>query len=154
MSFNQAELKALNTILVEEATHIGDDIHRDTVHQSIWMDLIKKEQFADGQGFDRQTLIYDRALPTTDQAGDNVGVQWGSMAIRETNDTFDKSIMNQPLAGAVNTFAGADAADPAGGEAIGSETTDGTDIKSYVRFSRRLKPFSIIFLVYCSPPPW
>ena len=63
---------AIDTILAEEANRIGSDIHKRVTHTSPWIDLVKKSPFPDGMGYRMTTLIYDRALPTTDAAGDTM----------------------------------------------------------------------------------
>ena len=114
-------LTAIDAALVQEAGRIGADIHRRTLHTSAWMDLIKQTPFPEGMGYTQQTLIYDRALPTTDSTGNSAGVTWANIAITETSDTLGTSLTgstqpNQPLAKAADQFAGdrgGDTANPA-----------------------------------------
>lgn len=143
MSFqNNADtaLTAIDAALVQEAGRIGADIHKRTLHTSAWMDLIKQSPFPDGMGYTQQTLIYDRALPTTDSTGNNSGVTWGSIAVTETSDTLGTSqtIGSQPLAKAAKQFAGDRGAD------INDDNTAPTDdARSYINFSRKLKPYTL-----------
>jgi hypothetical protein len=133
-------LTAIDAALVQEAGRIGADIHKRTLHTSAWMDLIKQSPFPDGMGYTQQTLIYDRALPTTDSTGNNSGVTWGSIAITATSDTLGTSqtIGSQPLAKAAEQFAGDRGAD------INDDNTAPTDdARSYINFSRKLKPYTL-----------
>jgi len=133
-------LTAIDAALVQEAGRIGADIHKRTLHTSAWMDLIKQSPFPEGMGYTQQTLIYDRALPTTDSTGNNSGVTWGSIAVTETSDTLGTSqtIGSQPLAKAAKQFAGDRGAD------INDDNTAPTDdARSYINFSRKLKPYTL-----------
>jgi len=133
-------LTAIDAALVQEAGRIGADIHKRTLHTSAWMDLIKQTPFPEGMGYTQQTLIYDRALPTTDSTGNNSGVTWGSIAITATSDTLGTSqtIGSQPLAKAAEQFAGDRGAD------INDDNTAPTDdARSYINFSRKLKPYTL-----------
>lgn len=133
-------LTAIDAALVQEAGRIGADIHKRTLHTSAWMDLIKQSPFPEGMGYTQQTLIYDRALPTTDSTGNNSGVTWGSIAITATSDTLGTSqtIGSQPLAKAAEQFAGDRGAD------INDDNTAPTDdARSYINFSRKLKPYTL-----------
>jgi hypothetical protein len=75
---------AINEILTQEANRIGSDIHRQTLGMSPWMDLIRKSEFVDGLGYQRNVLIYDRALPLNDGSNtgtfDVLGLNWANMA--------------------------------------------------------------------------
>ena len=53
---------AIETVLAEEANRIGSDIHKQTLHTSPWIDLIKKSTFPDQSGAFLTTLIYDLAV--------------------------------------------------------------------------------------------
>ena len=64
-------LTAIDTVLVEEANRIGQDIHKRTLHTSPWIDLVKQTAFPDGMGFQLTTLVYDRAISTSDTAGNS-----------------------------------------------------------------------------------
>ena len=133
-------LTAIDAALVQEAGRIGADIHKRTLHTSAWMDLIKQSPFPDGMGYTQQTLIYDRALPTTDSTGNSQGVSWGNIAITATSDTLGTSqtIGSQPLAKAAEQFAGDRGAD------LNDDNTAPTDdARSYINFSRKLKPYTL-----------
>jgi hypothetical protein len=75
---------ALNHILTQEANRIGQDIYQFTLHQSPWLDLIKKGTFPEAMGYQLNTLIYDRALPQNDGANtgtfDALGLNWTGVA--------------------------------------------------------------------------
>lgn len=53
----------LNTIFSEEADHIDREIHGYMLHTSPWLDLSSRGEFASGNGYRANSLIYDRALP-------------------------------------------------------------------------------------------
>ena len=71
---------AINNIFAEEADHIDKEILGYTIHSSAWIDLSPRGEFASGNGFRANSLVYDRALPqyestpgngTFDQLGAN-----------------------------------------------------------------------------------
>jgi len=80
-------ITAIDAALVQEAGRIGADIHKRTLHTSAWMDLIKQSPFPEGMGYTQQTMIYDRALPTTGTDGNSAGVNWHDIAITETSSS-------------------------------------------------------------------
>ncbi len=89
---------ALNFVLTQEANRIGQDIHRLTLHQSPWVDLIKKGTFPDGYGFQLNTLVYDRALPQNDGSNTGtfnvLGLNWASVsssALAADNSTLNSA---------------------------------------------------------------
>ena len=133
-------LTAIDAALVQEAGRIGADIHKRTLHTSAWMDLIKQSSFPEGMGYTQQTMIYDRALPTTGTDGNTAGVNWHDIAITETSSTLNTSqtIGDQPLAGAAKQFAGNN-----GGDAASPATDLAQDQRSYINFSRKLKPYTL-----------
>ena len=53
----------IDYVLTQEANRIGSDIHKATLHQSPWLDLVKQTTFPDGMGYTLNTLVYDLALP-------------------------------------------------------------------------------------------
>lgn len=126
-------LTLIDAALVQEAGRIGADIHKRALHTSPWTDLIKQTAFPEGMGYTQQTMIYDRALPTTDSTGNNSGITWGDIAVTETSDTLNTSLTvgNQPLAKSVKQFAGD----------RGDNTASST--RSYINFSRKLKPYTL-----------
>jgi len=125
---------SIDSILTQEANRIGQDIHRRTLHVSPWMDLIKQTSFPDGMGYKLGTMIYDRALPVTTANGSTLAVSsansWqevgGSVA---DNTVTDTSSVDQLIAGSRDTFIGA-----------GSDNANG---KSFIRFARQLKQYSL-----------
>tara|TARA_R110000772_G_scaffold2190_2_gene7559 strand:- start:648 stop:2024 length:1377 start_codon:yes stop_codon:yes gene_type:complete len=143
MSFNLAAdtgLTAIDAALVQEAGRIGSDIHQRTLHTSAWMDLIKQSPFPDGMGYTQQTMIYDRALPTTAVAGNSTGVNWHDIAITQSSDTLNSSVLTgtQPLAKASKQHAG-----PSGGDLDGDGDLTDQDTRSYINFSKKLKPYTL-----------
>ena len=91
-------LTAINTILAEEANRINQDIYNRTLHTSPWLDLMKQSTFPDGMGYQLTTLIYDRAIPTTDSAGNTAGVTWSALGTLNSGaNNFTTSDLNQPL---------------------------------------------------------
>jgi hypothetical protein len=132
-------ITAIDAALVQEAGRIGADIHKRTLHTSAWMDLIKQSPFPEGMGYTQQTMIYDRALPTT-SIGGSQGVNWHDIAITETSSTLNQSqlVGDQPLAGAANQFAGNN-----GGDTASPATDLAQDQRSYINFSRKLKPYTL-----------
>lgn len=133
-------LTAIDAALVQEAGRIGADIHKRTLHTSAWMDLIKQSSFPEGMGYTQQTMIYDRALPTTGTDGNTAGVNWHDIAITETSSTLNTSqtVGSQPLEGAAKQFAGNN-----GGDAASPATDLAQDQRSYINFSRKLKPYTL-----------
>jgi hypothetical protein len=87
---------AINELLSQESNRIGSDIHRQTLGMSPWMDLIRKSEFADGLGYQRNVLIYDRALPLNDGSNtgtfDVIGLNWANLASSAL--TSDNSALN------------------------------------------------------------
>jgi len=130
---------AINTILAEEANRINQDVYTRTLHTSAWMDLMKQTAFPDGMGYQLSTLVYDRAIPTTDSAGDTAGVNWSALGtLNAAANAFDTSDLGQPLK---------DAAD----DVQGGRGTGATDNRSYVQFSKQLKKYNIDRAVIESP---
>ena len=134
------QLTAIDAAFVQEAGRIGADIHRNIIHTSPWVDLTKQTAFPDGMGYQQQTLIYERALPTKTAAGNSIGVNWYDAAIQETTTTLDVPVGTgkQPLAGATNQNAGAWGGD------LNSPATDLTnDVRSYINYAKKLKPYHL-----------
>lgn len=136
--FLQGSTTAINTILAEEANRIGADVHKQMLHTSPWIDLVKKSAFPDGMGYQLTTLIYDRSLPTTDAGGDAVGLNWHSVGGQQTSgNDFNVSLTNQPLEDAANNVQG-----PNG---------SGGDHRNYINFSKKLREYSIKRAIIESP---
>ena len=133
-------ITAIDAALVQEAGRIGADIHKRTLHTSAWMDLIKQSPFPEGMGYTQQTMIYDRALPTTGTDGNSTGVNWHDIAITETSSSLNTSetVGTQLLSGAAKQFAGNN-----GGDAASPATNLAQDQRSYINFSRKLKPYTL-----------
>jgi len=124
---------AIETVLAEEANRIGSDIHKQTIHTSPWIDLIKKTTFPDQSGAFLTTLIYDRAVPVSAAAGSTTsgqpGADWTDVSASETTGTFGQSTLDQPL--------------PAGdvmSTEVGPSVAAGT---SYVHFGKKLKQYQL-----------
>jgi hypothetical protein len=125
---------AIDTILTQEANRIGQDIYRRTLHTSPWMDLIKQTAFPDGMGYTLGTLIYDRALPTSNGStgvGPNstLGASWISVGGSGASSIEPASTVDQILTGAQDTNIGA-----------GTNYNNG---KTFIGFSRQLKQYSL-----------
>lgn len=135
---------AIDTILAEEANRIGADIHKRVTHTSPWIDLIKKSAFPDGMGYKLTTLVYDRALPTTDAVGDTLGTNWDDVGLVAAANEFDASMLDQPIADAADQVQGANGP---GGTNLG---TSG-DRRNYVNFSKVIKQYNIKRAVLESP---
>lgn len=135
---------AINTILAEEANRIGSDIYSRTLHTSPWLDLTKQSAFADGMGYQQTTLVYDRAIATTDVGG---GTAAGSGAwtnvgtLNAGANNFGASDSNQPLKDAADSVQG-----PSGG--VDGTTTDN---RSFVQFNKQLKKYNLERAVIESP---
>ena len=80
-------LAEIEHVLTSEASRIGSDIHKQTLHTSPWLDLIKKSTFPSGMGYQISTLVYDRSLPVGKRVGDThlgsseqtPGVNWTTL---------------------------------------------------------------------------
>ena len=137
---------AINTILAEEANRIGKDIYSRTLHTSPWLDLTKQSAFPDGMGYQQTTLVYDRAIATTTEAGGTAGVNWNAVGNQFTasdNATGDTDDALKDAQGGRGT-----------GEVLnssGAVTTAGSDKRSFVQFSKKLKPYSLQRAVIESP---
>jgi len=146
-------ITALNTVLAEEANRMNKDIYTRTVHMSPWIDLIKQETFPEAMGYQLTTLVYDRAIPTTGTNGNTAGVNWHNIALTEASNSFNTSLATgrNPLASATKQLAG-----PSGGDMEPDndfDSSDGAsgDIRSYINFSRQLKPYVLNRAVIESP---
>ena len=142
-NFNLANgTTAINTILAEEANRIGSDIYSRTLHTSPWLDLTKQSAFADGMGYQQTTLVYDRAIATTDAAGGTAAGSgaWTNVGTLNANANFTAS-SNQPLK---------DTAASAQGAAGGVDGTT-TDNRSFVQFNKQLKKYNLERAVIESP---
>ena len=133
-------LTLINTALVQEAYRIGKDVHKRTLHVSPWISLTKQSAFQDGMGHTQMTMIYDRALPTTDTTGNTRGVTWHALANLEASQTLTNTIQGvQPLVGATESTVG-----PSG-------NTSAANTRSYLNLARKLKSFSLKRAVIESP---
>jgi len=124
---------AIDTLLTQEANRIGPDIHRRTLHVSPWLDLIKKTPFPEGMGSTLGTLIYDRALPTTDTAGNTLGTTWVAVGGDAAASKVTTSTRDQMFIGATDTN-------------VGPQTS-----KGYIQFAREFKQYSLKRAIVESP---
>lgn len=132
-------LTAINTILAEEANRIGQDIYRRTLHTSPWMDLIKQSAFPDGMGYQLTTMVYDRSIPVTGTGTNVAGVNWSSVGnLNASANLFNMSSQGQLLKDA--------ASDAQGGRGTGS-----ADKRSFIKFTKQLKPYTLDRAVVESP---
>jgi hypothetical protein len=143
MSFNlDAGITAVNTILAEEANRIGSDIYSRTLHTSPWLDLTKQTSFADGMGYQQTTLVYDRAIATTEAGGSTVGANWSDLGtLSSGGNQFDTSLSGanaQPL-------------DDAADDVQGGRGTGSADKRAFVQFGKQLKKFNLQRAVIESP---
>lgn len=130
---------AINTILAQEANRIGSDIYSRTLHTSPWLDLTKQSAFPEGMGYQQTTLVYDRAIALNDAdqgdpaAPDTIGARWN-----DVSGTFAATAL-----GSGNLVDGAE--DATGGRG------DGSDDRSFVKFTKKLKSFKLERAVIESP---
>lgn len=131
-------LTALDTIMAQQANVIGPQVYRDTLHVSPWLDLFPQSGFPENQGYQLTTLIYDRSIPTKDTAGSNAGVKWANLAVLQSGNALNspRKEGQQPLDGATNQTAG-----PFGGDDDGDGSITDNDTRSFVRFTKKLKPY-------------
>ena len=143
MSFNLGNGEAvINTILAEEANRIGSDIYSRTLHTSPWLDLTKQTAFADGMGYQQTTLVYDRAIATSDSSGGAAGARWNDISSLQSNaPTFGTSTSEQPLDDTAEGVQGG----------RGSAALSPTDQRSYVQFKKQLKSYKLQRAVIESP---
>jgi len=130
---------ALDTILAQQANVIGKQVYQNTLHVSPWLDLMPQTAFPEGLSYQLTTLVYDRSIPTRDTAGNSAGMYWSDLATLQGSNQFDTRVKegSQPLADATNQTAG-----PFGGDTDGDgDITD--DARSYIRFSKQLKPYNL-----------
>ena len=97
---------AIDVILTQEANRIGQDIHRQTLHTSPWLDLIKQSTFPEGMGYSLNTLVYDRALPLKAQGINlsetsvGVGANWEALGTTHATSVNGYSANQQDQQGA------------------------------------------------------
>ena len=143
MSFNATNdtgLTLINTALVQEAFRIGKDVHKRTLHVSPWISLTKQSAFQDGMGHTQMTMIYDRALPTTDTSGNTRGVAWHSLAnLEDAANTSSVIQGHQPLAGTTTSTVG------------NNGNTSAAEARSFLNLARKLKSFSLKRAIIESP---
>tara|TARA_R100000329_G_scaffold3197_2_gene4741 strand:- start:674 stop:1999 length:1326 start_codon:yes stop_codon:yes gene_type:complete len=135
---------AIETVLAEEANRIGADIHRQTIHTSPWMDLIRQTTFPDQSGGFLTTLVYDRAIPVSAAGGSTgtptagqVGADWTNVAASEGSGTLGTSTLDQPLPNG-DTMA----------TEVGPNVVAGT---SFVHFGKKLKQYQLARAAIESP---
>jgi len=130
---------AINTILAQEANRIGSDIYNKTLHTSPWLDLTKQAAFPEGMGYQQTTLVYDRAIALNDAdqgspaSPDAIGARWN-----DVSGQFAATAL-----GSGELVGGAE--DATGGRG------DGSDQRSFVQFTKKLKSFKLERAVIESP---
>ena len=131
MSFDLTDgTSAINTILAEEANRIGSDIYSRTLHTSPWLDLTKQTAFADGMGFQQTTLVYDRAITTSDSSGGTAGASWSDIGqLNATANNFGTGLLKDTA----------------------SDVNGARDARSYVQFNKSLKTYNLQRAVIESP---
>lgn len=143
--FTTGSTTAINTILAEEANRIGADVHQRMLHTSPWIDLVKKSAFPEGMGYQLNTLIYDRSLPTSDADGDTVGLSWSSVAaLQSGTNAFGTSVLDQPLIDTADNVQGANGPK-------GANLGTSGDARNYVNFGKQIKKYSIERAIIESP---
>tara|TARA_R100000152_G_C6756479_1_gene180261 strand:+ start:102 stop:1403 length:1302 start_codon:yes stop_codon:yes gene_type:complete len=124
---------AINTVLAEEANRIGNDIHKQTLHTSPWIDLIKKSTFPDQSGGFLTTLVYDRAIPVSTGNGSSAagqpGADWLAVAASEGSGTLGTSTLGQPM--------------PSGDTMETEIAPNKEEAKSFVHFGKKLKQYEL-----------
>jgi len=120
----------INTVLAEEANRIGADVHKQILHTSPWIDLIKKASFPDGMGYQLTSLIYERAIPTvaTDGAAEAGNANWINVGTpNASSNAFGSSKIQglQPLEDAM------------------TETADPSTGTTYVSIAKMLKEYTM-----------
>lgn len=132
--------KAINTILAEEANRIGSDIYSRTLHTSPWLDLTKQSAFSDGMGYQQTTLVYDRAIVKKTEGGTVVGANWGAVGNQFSSTSLPVAQIDDA------------AQDVQGGRGTGIADGSGeADKRSFVKFNKKLKPYSLERAVIESP---
>lgn len=63
----------LDSRLIEATTRFSDDIYRRTIDTSVWLKLIKQEDWPDGEGDTISIMTYERQLPYSANSWGNVG---------------------------------------------------------------------------------
>ena len=127
-------LEVINTLLAEEANRIGSDIHKQTLHTSPWIDLIKQSAFPDEMGYQLTSLVYDRAIPTTNATGGTAGVTWADVAEAQAGSnafgSTSKVLGEQNIEDAATQFSG-------------GRGNASLDYRSYVQFSKKIKQYNL-----------
>ena len=134
-------LQTINTVLAEEANRIGSDVHKNTLHTSPWIDLIKKETFPDQMGYNLTTLVYSNALPTTADNGTTLstgGDLWKDAGADSSGNTFGTNTRSTSGTGQNLN----DAAASIEGVSTG---------KGFVQFGKELKQYNLVRAVVESP---
>ena len=139
-NLGSAGTKAINTILAEEANRIGSDIYSRTLHTSPWLDLTKQSAFSDGMGYQQTTLVYDRAIVKKSENGTVVGANWGAVGNQFSSTSLPVAQIDDA------------AQDVQGGRGTGIADGSGeADKRSFVKFNKKLKPYSLERAVIESP---
>ena len=133
-------ITAVNTILAEEANRIGSDIYSRTLHTSPWLDLTKQATFPDGMGYQQTTLVYDRAIAKTTEGGTTAGANWSAVGNQFSSTSLPVGQIDDA------------AQDVQGGRGTGiADGSSEEDKRSFVKFNKKLKPYSLQRAVIESP---
>lgn len=135
---------AINTILAEEANRIGNDIYKNTLHTSPWLDLTKQSAFPDGMGYQLATLVYDRAITTKDQSGTIAGARWNAVGSQAASTNFGTGVLADSMVDAQGGRGSTEAS-------VTDEEGVSGDVRSYVRFGKKLKKYSLQRAIIESP---
>ena len=138
-TFAQADgTTVIDNILAQEANRIGADIHKNTVHTSPWMDLVKKATFPDQMGYQLTTLIYSSSLPTDASNGNTLAGSsiWDDMGA---------------LNGSANNFGTATLKDTSTSTAGPTGDDSGAAKQGYIQFGKELKKYNLKRAVIESP---
>ena len=134
-------ITAIDAAFVATASRISEEVYSNNLHTSPWLELNKQATFEEKYGIKQQVLMYDRALPTTDSAGNTDGVTWFGTTIEEATATrIDESLITgeQPVLGTPASHAGI-----YGGDTANPTTNLAQDQRSFIQFSRKIKQFTL-----------
>ncbi len=93
-------------------------------------------------GYQQTTLVYDRAIATSDSSGGAAGARWNDISSLQSNaPTFGTSTSEQPLDDTAEGVQGG----------RGSAALSPTDQRSYVQFKKQLKSYKLQRAVIESP---
>lgn len=117
----------IDSILAQNAYVIGESIYNKSLNVSNWNAVIQKTTLPTGMGEKLTSLIYDASIPTTSAGGSTVGVNWTSYGadLKTTGPDLNTSVDGQHL---IDTA---------------QETIGGQDGMSYIKFTKKLRAYSL-----------